>query len=375
MTWKGELDRWLASLESKGRSTNYLANARSALGHLGARFGPASYFDLTRDDFVKWFNELRKGGITGKKGLSDATMNYMAAVVKACLRWLNDGETPKSLRTLGAIGRRRSRIETKEDLLTDTEFRRLVRPMPLDKRVILRLLRATGARPSEVLGLRWRDAKLLEEGGKTYAEVDFRNTKTRTNRTAYVGDPAAVRELKELVERRGGKRDTLLFPSPVHKGEPMQYGSLHGYLKKKAKALGISKRVYPYMFRHMRATELMVENIPRQFANQLMGWKGTMWENYAHLGTNDVRDWVLEHEAGPSGAQSSRETVEDALQGILEKLSSLEGLDVADLELRWSDGASPTKMRARRITEERLAADRRLQDHVRETEEEGSYDL
>ena len=315
MTWESELERWLTLLRGRGRSTNYLNNTTSALGHLGRRFEPDSYLYLTRDDFVTWFDELRESGITGSRGLADATMNYMAALVKACLRWLNDGETPKSLRTLGAIGRRRSRVEAKEDLLTEVEFRRLLQPMPLNKRVILRLLRATGARPGEVLGLHRRDVKVLEKDGQTYAEVTFRNTKTRTNRTAIVGDPTTVQELKDYLEGTEGNRDSFLFPSPVRKGEPMLYGSLHTYLKKRAKAVGISKNVYPYMFRHMRATELLDENIPRQYANQLMGWKGTMWENYAHLGTNDVRDWVLKHETGPT------ETPTEELQGILDQLA------------------------------------------------------
>ncbi len=316
MTCEDELDRYLTYLRGKGTSTNYLNNAKTALRHLGRRFGPRSYLDLVRDDFVTWFDELRKGGITGKKGLADATMNTTAGQVKACLRWLNDGETPKSLRTLGAIGRRRSRVEAREDLLTKGEFRRLVQSLPLDKRIILRLLGATGARPGEVLGLHRRDAKVLKEDGKTYAEVTFRNTKTRTSRTAYVGDPSTVRELKDYLEGTEGTRDSILFPSPVRKGKPMLYGSLHGYLKKRAKAVGISKNVYPYMFRHMRATELLDENIPRQYANQLMGWKGTMWENYAHLGTNDVRDWVLKHETGPT------ETPAEELEGILDQLDA-----------------------------------------------------
>ena len=296
MTWESELDSWVASLESKGRTTNYLANARSALGHLARRFDPDSFLDLSRNNFVTWFNELRKGGITGKKGLSDATMNYMAALAKACLRWLNDGETPKSLRTLGAIGQRRSRVEAKEDLLTDPEFESLVGPMPLDKRVILRLLRHTGARPSEILGLRRKDVQTLEKEGKPYVGVTFRNTKTKTSRFVPVGNPTMVQEVKSYLEGTEGTRDSFLFPSPARKGEPMLYGSLHAYVKKKAKAVGIDKDASPYMLRHKRATELMDANIPRKYANELMGWKGTMWDNYAHLGKDTVLDWVLEHE-------------------------------------------------------------------------------
>ncbi len=326
MNWETELDRWLFYLESKGRSGNYINNARSALRHLGQRFGPNSYLDLVRDDFVAWFNELRKGGVTGKKGLSDDSMHFMAAVVKACLRWLNEGETPKSLRILGAIGLRTSRVESKEDLLTEGQFQRIVQPMPLLKRVIFRLMRATGAWPSEILRLQHRDARILVENGKTYAEVTFRNTKTKTNRTAYVGDPSVVQEVKEFLDGMESNRDSLLFPSPVRLGEPMLYGSILDYFKKRAKAVGIDKRVYSYMLRHMRATELMDANIPRQYANELIGWKGTMWDNYAHLGKDNVRDWVLEHETGV--AQTPREELQRKLDEIRTLIYENPGLGV-----------------------------------------------
>ncbi len=318
MTWEDELNSYLTYLRSKGTSMNYLNNATSSLRHLGRRFKPDSYLGLIRDDFVTWFDELRNGGITGKKGLADATMNTTAGQVKACLRWLNDGETPKSLRGLGNIGRRRSRVEAEGDLLTDSEFQRLLRVMTPDKRVLFRLLRATGARPAEVLGLRQKDTQVLEHDGRMYAEVTFRNTKTGTHRTVPIGNPTIVRELRDHLETADPDREALLFPSPKGKGQPMVYGSLHSYLRKKAKAVGIPKRVYPYMFRHMRATELL--DAPRPIADRLMGWKGgTMWKNYTHLATDDLRDHVLE-EAGPR-EESLEERVKRAVMETWEHVS------------------------------------------------------
>ncbi len=330
MTWRDELRTYLAYLEGKGTSTNYLNNATTALRHLGRRFDTGSYLDLTREDLVTWFGELKRGGITGKKGLAEATMNTTFGQVKACLRWLNDGETPRSFRDL-TYGRPGSRVEAREDLLTDDEFRRLVRVMTRDKRLICRLLKASGARPSEVLGLRRKDARPLEEKGQRYAELTFRITKTKKTRTVPLGDPKTVRELTDYLDRVDPNPETLLFPSPTREGKPLLYDSFLAYLKKNAKAVGIRKRVYSYIFRHMRATELMDRNTPRPAANKLMGWKEGMWENYAHLGTNDVRDLILEHEASPAEedvetrlARQLRETWKEVARGSDDKVENVE---------------------------------------------------
>ncbi len=99
-------------------------------------------------------------------------------------------------------------------------------------------------------------------------------------------------------------------------------------MKRTAEKVGITKRIYPYLLRHTRATELATA--PRAFADRLMGWKsGVMWKNYTHLATDDLRDFVLGGEEG-----SPVRTIDEARE-LVDRLA-LEVLQNPDLARRLS---------------------------------------
>ncbi len=64
---------------------------------------------------MRWFAELREKGFTGRKGLADPSLKTVASYTKAFLRWLNDVETPPSLRGM-SIGKARTGIRLKGEL-------------------------------------------------------------------------------------------------------------------------------------------------------------------------------------------------------------------------------------------------------------------
>ncbi len=287
MDWRDELTRYRTYLRGKGVTAEYQKTLAAYLTRLGERFKPASFLDLGQEDFSTWFAELRD------KGLGEASIRTMASHVKATLRWLNDGETPRSLRGL-AIGHSKPRVKSKTELLTDRELERLLKALGPTKRAIVRLLRATGARPSEVLGLRREDVALLRhDGNGEYAELTFRDTKNSETRNVPIVDGEAVEELKDFLEI--GPKAGLLFPSPVRKGEPLKYQTLWRSMRRAAAKVGLTKRVYPYLLRHGRATELY--DAPSGLRDKLLGWRSPLqWRNYEHLVTDDQRDYLFERE-------------------------------------------------------------------------------
>ena len=324
MTWNEELDRYLAHQEARGRSPEYRNTLRCYIRALGRATEPTSFLELTEDNLMGWFATLRKKGLKGK-GLSESSLAAVAAHVRMVLRWLNDGENPPSIRNL-TIGRRQvPRVRSKDELLTDAEADRLAKAMSPRDRTILLLLRRTGARPSEILGLRGQDVHWDQEDGRTLAELVFPQTdpgrrKTGMPRTVPVVDPIALGALRDHLEVEGPGPEDFLFPSPRkdRTGEPLSYRGFWRAMRRAAGKVGLSKRVYPYLLRHGRATELM--DAPRPVATRLMGWRGggVMWANYTHLATDDLRDYVLQTEGPATEDLTPEETMERALSTILE---------------------------------------------------------
>ncbi len=307
------MERYETALRAKDTGESYRTNVRRYLRALGEASGVASFQDLEREDLEAWFARLRERGFTGRSGLSPASLRTVASYTKAFLRWLNEGETPACIRGL-VIGKARTRVRSKTELLTPDEMERLIRASNPQKAAILRLLYATGARPSEVLNVRHEDVAWKTHNGMEYAELAFRDTKTDEPRTVPLAERRALRALRDYLEIATGS--DYLFPSPSRKGQPLTERSLWAVLKRTAGRVGLKKRIYPYLIRHGRATELA--KAPRAFADRLMGWKsGVMWKNYTHLETDDLRDYLLETEGPAAADMTPEETLERVLSTIL----------------------------------------------------------
>ncbi len=119
--WRSKLEEYLEyHRTTKGTSIGYRNVAKTYLTQLGERFDPESFNDLDKAQLMGWIGELRE------RKLSEATLKTVCGHLRTFYRWLNDGETPRFLRGI-TIGRNRSRIQTKEDLLKEEEFKSLVK--------------------------------------------------------------------------------------------------------------------------------------------------------------------------------------------------------------------------------------------------------
>ncbi len=318
------MERYDTALRGRTGET-YRTNVARYLLALGEASGVESFHDLERKHLEAWFAQLRERGFTGRKGLAPASLRTVASYTKAFLRWLNEDETPKCIRGL-IIGKPQVRVRSKNELLKPDEIERLIRASNPQKAAILRLLQATGARPSEVLKLRHENVAWETHNGVEYAELSFRDTKTGEPRTVPLADRKALGALRDYLAIANGS--DYLFPSPSREGQPLTERSLWAVMKRTAEKVGITKRVYPYLFRHTRATELY--EAPRSIADKLMGWKsGVMWKNYTHLATDDLRDFVLGGEEG-----SPVKTIDEARE-MVDRLA-LEVLQNPDLAKKLS---------------------------------------
>lgn len=301
MTWESEVDRYVRHLRLKPASPGYIRNAKGYLTALGRSLGPESFLDLTEEQMIDWLLDVRDHGISGRGPLADASMNSIKGVIKACFRLLNDGKTPKSLRSI-TVGKNRSRVRAKEDLPTDKEVTKLAKALSVKNRAACLMIRYTGARPSEVLSLKREDIS-------PEFELTFRETKTGEPRTVPLVNTEAVSALKDWLAQ--APETEFLFPS--HQGGPVGYQSLGKAMKRAAKRIRV-KVILPYTLRHARATELM--SAPSGLRNRLMGWKSdSMARNYEKLDTGDLRVFLEERE----GAD---QTPVEELQGIADTLAA-----------------------------------------------------
>lgn len=306
MAWDKETRRFLKHLQAEGRTPEHAANVRGILRRFGEHTGAKGFSKLSKDDVEGWLAELRG------RGLSTSTVKGYFAILKAAIRYLNEGENPPCLRGLKA-GAKDSRVKTKGELLTETEYRRLLNVMPLSKALVFRLLWDTGARPGEVLRLQREHLSFDHAQGREFVDLSFPDTKTGEPRTVPVVNRETLAALKSHLE---ATEDGFLFPSPVHAGEALKPQGLWSYLERAAKQAGIKKRVYPYLFRHTAATRRY--NAPAGVRDRMMGWHSDMARNYEHLATEDVRDYLLETEGPAAEDMTPEETMERAMAALLE---------------------------------------------------------
>jgi integrase/recombinase XerD len=118
--------------------------------------------------------------------------------------------------------------------------------------IMLKLLLFTGVRNAELVHLRLMDVNL--------ATCQLRITQGKGAKDRYVLFPTSFRgELAQYIERQRMQGTTYLFVSKRH--QPFSTRRLRQIVKQYATAAGITKRVYPHLFRHQLITHLTQQGI------------------------------------------------------------------------------------------------------------------
>jgi integrase/recombinase XerD len=142
------------------------------------------------------------------------------------------------------------------DLLTDTElvafYETIWQAQQLTHVVMLKLLLFTGIRNAELVRLRLTDVDLQT--------CRLRITQGKGAKDRYVLFPTSFRgELAQYIERQRDRDATWLFESV--RCQPYSTRRLRQIVKQYAVAAGITKRVYPHLFRHQLITYLTKQGI------------------------------------------------------------------------------------------------------------------
>ncbi len=325
--WEGELSRYFAFMESEGRTKGTTKSARSILNGAGRFLRPRSFRDLTEDDVRGWVAALRE------RDMSPSGVSSYMTRFRAFLRWLDPkGETPDCLRRVTIKGGE-SRIKSEGDLLPDKELDRVLARLSPFWRTAALVLRYTGARPDEVLRLRTKD--LASDDGRVRISIPM--SKSGRPRVVPLVEARAVQALRAHLDHLE-PGSPWVFPSPVQGHDSVSVTGLRLTMKDAARRARVDPaRVFPYMLRHMRASQLARMSVPQAVADRLMGWKpgSITWANYTHFAVDDIEAALLEidevADLGPSLADEImielRKITSDPAKakrflGVLEKLAA-----------------------------------------------------
>jgi len=178
------------------------------------------------------------------------------------------------------------------DILTLPEVNDLIKAATtLRDRALIVMLWETGARIHEILTLNLEDLQQRaspENGGRTILQVFFRKVKVAgEEHSSYI---------LEGVDHILGWVHTHPDPQP---SSPIFVSYGHQRLSKHraermvaatARRAGLTKRVYPHLFRHSRATHLLRLGVPEVQVKKLLGWApgSPMLARYSHLVSEDA---------------------------------------------------------------------------------------
>lgn len=175
-------------------------------------------------------------------------------------------------------------------------------------RTTIEFLALTGVRFSEAANLKIKHLDL--HAGRAILV----QTKTNENRSVYFAEPLAS-HLKELIKDL--PEEDHVFRNSNEKR--MKESDFSYQLKRRAIKAGIIKRVYPHLFRHSFATQLLISGIDVAIVSKILGHKDirTTVENYLHLADETLKDATFMHPLIRKNVNPSLiiKSVRDSLEG------------------------------------------------------------
>lgn len=248
-----------------------------------------------RDVIQKPLTELTKNDvdsylvILSQSKKSCWTKDELKVYIKQFLLWYyKDFTLVENFRAEGKKGLNPQKI-TENNLISEEEVEMMLRyAESFKEKCYLLLSFQTGARPQELLELRWKDCKFEDK----YADITLYSGKTKQSRTFPVVDKTmnALWEWKQHYSFPNVKSQDYVFPSRW-RNKSLTTAGANKILRRMATASGLDKDVWNYLFRHSRATKLY-EELPQQIVEKLMGHKN-MAGIYAHISSKKAREEML----------------------------------------------------------------------------------
>lgn len=205
------------------------------------------------------------------------------------------------------------------DLLTKSEIEKMMKvTSDMKKSALIAVLYHSGARPDEIVSLRYDDVDFNKK------QIYFYSAKTKGKRAIYMDD--TISYLSRLKKETDSNDDDLVFPSV--RGGIMTNTGLNYILKDLARKAGIKKKIWARLFRHTRLSFLITKLTPKVY-EEVAGHSLKMGlKTYAHLSQDkiikEMKESVFEVEdLSPEETEKFKE-LEVELNKMKEKFKKME---------------------------------------------------
>lgn len=263
---------------------------------------------LARDYLKKDFDRATKDdikdvvvAIDSAENRSPWTKHGYKAIIKKFYRWLKFGdeyrdklESPPIVSWLRVGMKRKDQPKIRaSDILTESETKRIIEAAETPRdRAFVSMLYELGARIGEIGSLRIRGVTRDEYGYLVDLEG---KTGHRTPRIV-ISDSYLTQWLNMHPSNSNPDSPLWVMMGKRNKEKAMTYGAFRALVKRIVLRAGITKRVYPHLFRHTRVTHLLLSRqINEAQAKVYFGWlpSSTMLSEYSHLISKDANDAIL----------------------------------------------------------------------------------
>jgi len=252
----GSQDSRLVELWLAGKSSPHTRRAYAADAALFLRFVAKPLYRVTLADFEIWAAHLGQGS------LKPASRNRSLTAVKSLLSFAQQtGYLPFNVGA--AVKLLPNRDFLAQRILEESEVSRLIEAASWGRnRILLKLLYATGARVSELCGLKWADAVARKGGGQL--TLFGKGGKTRT----ILLKPAVWELLVSL--RHDGRPQDPIFPSRKG-GTPLDPSQVRRIVYAAARRAGLEQKVSPHWMRHAHASHALDRKAPIHLVQATLG--------------------------------------------------------------------------------------------------------
>lgn len=310
-----EHNRELIRKYNRERKVNGIAastrnNDISTLRNFCQYLGDKDLEDVEREDVLDyldrrsrtrmWRNVTKDGDatITHKEvPLSEATLAERKIKLRQFFKWLRGTDDyPAEVAGLSTSRPDQDKIPV-DELITPEDIAKLIQAHE-DRRdkAILAVLYESGLRSSEFCALNIRSVKFDKYGAVLTLPKDAPKLKTGARRVRLIDSVTYLKSWYEHHPRKDEPEAPLFFTrSRRAPGRRMSPNALWQFTQRAAKKAGLSKHIYPHLFRHSAATERARAGFSEHELRAFFGWSRTsdMPSRYVHLAGLDYEQMLL----------------------------------------------------------------------------------
>lgn len=257
----------------KSKSSKRFENRKRALTRF-LKFIQKDFDSITYNDYVNTAEAI------AKSKLSTYSRNGERDFIKRFLRetYPDYALRFKNFKLLSSEQKEESEKITSENLLTESDIDKMIRATNNMKyKALICTLAESGARPEELLKSRWSDVDFKS------GLIHLFSGKTKKKRAVPIS--VSLSHLERLKEEIGANDSDFVFYS-TNKTKKLCVASLNLIISNIAEKAGITKKIYPYLFRHSRLSLLITKLSPKVYEDIAGHSLQIGMKTYAHLSTD-----------------------------------------------------------------------------------------